>query len=83
MRALHAKRSQQQAHAQRALGLPGQMERLFASQVAALRHEAELQRLPVDSSGYAPLQDPVTGEPYFMFGYDAFMDDAAQAPFAG
>lgn len=84
MEALNRLRRQQQAHVARPLGIPMQVERLWASQVEALPHGGALSRLPVDVNALAlagPMQNEA-GEPLFMFGYSAFSldDDAAMDP---
>lgn len=71
MDAIRRRRRQQQINAARPSGLTTQFDRLWASQVDAMTHEAALARLPVDSSQAEDLQNE-DGSFRFMWGYSAF-----------
>lgn len=52
----------------RFLGIDPNVLRLFAGQVHFAGREADLLSLPVDTTHQEPLQDPTTGDFYFMPG---------------
>jgi hypothetical protein len=59
------------------LGVSPRDARLTTTDLVSRDQLAALLALPVDTTDYAPLQDPETGGFYFVFGIsDWFADDA-------
>jgi hypothetical protein len=56
--------------AAQALGQDPRQPRLSVGQIGGQGAEHDISVMPVDAAGWTPLQNPVTGEFYFMFGVD-------------
>lgn len=50
------------------LGIDSDMVRIFSQQIREADEADRILRLPIDTRYYRPIQDPVTGALYFMYG---------------
>ena len=69
MRGLEAQRAAIRRVVLQQLGVDPRQPRLFSAQANALGMEAQLLRLPATLEAQVDLQDPVTGDRYFMVDF--------------